>query len=138
MWLIKRNNSSEDGDDTSPLNIDNDRSYRAVEDDGNDDDENPDIYRESQQRLDNSSYRAFEAWSASQLGFNNFQAWVHTSRAAVIVSIAAVLFLGLAVVGYSFLFEDWPVTDSIYLAVVLFATVGTYLSMVGCSFFSFL
>lgn len=35
------------------------------------------------------------------------------------------LYVTLAIVGYSFIFEDWPIVDSLYFAVVIFTTVGT-------------
>jgi hypothetical protein len=36
-----------------------------------------------------------------------------------------VAYLLVAVVGYSFVFEDWEIYDSVYFAMVVFTTVGT-------------
>ena len=68
----------------------------------------------------------FQEWSESQMGFNNFTSWLDSRVAFVQVSFLSVVFLTLAVVGYSFIFEDWDVVDSLYTALVIFTTVGTY------------
>jgi len=57
-------------------------------------------------------------------GFDDFQSWSETKSALLWILFYVCIFIVLAVVGYSYLFESWPITDSIYTAVIIFTTVG--------------
>ena len=73
-----------------------------------------DLSRQQQQQLELRGLSAeyvnwFESTTAAKYAVGNF-----------------VAYLLVAVVGYSFVFEDWAVHDSVYFAMVVFTTVGTW------------
>jgi hypothetical protein len=57
---------------------------------------------------------------------DSYVSWVDSDRAYSQMLLAVLLFFTVAVIGYSFIFDDFAWTDSVYLAVVIFTTVGTY------------
>lgn len=64
----------------------------------------------------------------SRLGLTaEFKSWIETdsARQHAIGHMAGYLFV--AVMGFSFVFEKWPIVDSLYFAIVVFTTVGTYI-----------
>jgi hypothetical protein len=64
---------------------------------------------------------------SAELGLTaSYTAWMDSEGAYNQVLLAVVLFFAVAVIGFSYVFESWAVTDSIYFAVVIFTTVGTY------------
>jgi hypothetical protein len=61
----------------------------------------------------------------SRLGLTGeYVSWFDTQQAGAHCLLHVTVYLVIAVVAYSFVFEGWPVTDSIYFAVVIFTTVG--------------
>ena len=61
-------------------------------------------------------------------GFSSeYVGWFRSRDASQQCSLHLSVYLLVAIIGYSFVFEDWPVTDSIYFAVVIFTTVGEFL-----------
>jgi hypothetical protein len=52
--------------------------------------------------------------------------WFESTTAVKYAVGNFVAYLLVAVVGYSFVFEDWAVHDSVYFAMVVFTTVGMW------------
>ena len=57
-----------------------------------------------------------------------YTSWWETTDAVRQCLLYLLAYFAVAVIGYSFLFEKWPIADSIYFAVVIFTTVGMYIS----------
>jgi potassium channel subfamily K len=55
---------------------------------------------------------------------DTFQDFAHSKRAVLIGVVNILIYHCLAVIAFSFLFEHWPIIDSLYFAVVTFTTVG--------------
>jgi len=50
--------------------------------------------------------------------------WSHSKNSILKVHLALLIYIGVAIVGYSFVFENWSIIDSIYFAITVFTTVG--------------
>lgn len=61
-----------------------------------------------------------------------YTSWFESKTALMYALGNLTAYLLVAVIGYSFVFEDWPIYDSVYFAMVVFTTVGT--SSRGCIF----
>lgn len=50
--------------------------------------------------------------------------WVDSGDVTMVAAISMLLYVVLAVIGYSLIFEDWPIIDSVYFAITVFTTIG--------------
>jgi hypothetical protein len=55
-----------------------------------------------------------------------YQTWLGSKSARNNAFVHFVVYLLVAVIGFSFVLEEWPIYDSIYFAVVVFTTVGMF------------
>lgn len=61
------------------------------------------------------------------LGFtDDYVDWSHSKESIIMAFVAFLLYVIVAIAGYSYIFEDWPILDSMYFAVAVFTTVGTF------------
>jgi len=59
------------------------------------------------------------------LGFtDDYVDWSHSNNVILTAQLAFLIYITIAIVGYSFVFENWSIIDSIYFAVTVFTTVG--------------
>jgi hypothetical protein len=71
-----------------------------------------------------SSYQAVEDPQAARSLTAAYVTYDHSRRAIRTCLFNLAIYIALAVVAYSFVFEKWPIADSIYFATVVFTTVG--------------
>lgn len=63
--------------------------------------------------------------SSERLGLTgDYHSWFESKTAIRYACANLLAYLVVAIIGFSFVFEKWPIIDSIYFAVVLFTTVG--------------
>jgi hypothetical protein len=58
-----------------------------------------------------------------------YKSWLESRQAQAHCIMHILFYVSLAIGGFSFIFEKWPIIDSIYFAVVIFTTVGKAISV---------
>ncbi len=89
---------------------------------GGGDDENTALVSEEDDRI---RYASDSGSLLEQNGLTSeYHSWFESKTAVTYACANLLAYLLAAVIGFSFIFEKWPIVDSIYFAVVLFTTVG--------------
>jgi hypothetical protein len=91
--------------------------------------QSPAIHRESSllasENIANASYGSVNTEEVASLGLTDpFDDWFHSYDAVSKAKYAIFFYIGIAILGYSFIFEEWSILDSVYFAVTVFTTVG--------------
>jgi len=86
---------------------------------------NPQLYASTKSTTAASNTKKNKTLTDDNISFSfQFDTTKHKHRILIKCLFAILLYMSCGVLSYSFIFEKWPIVDSLYFSVVTFTTVG--------------
>ena len=84
---------------------------------------NPQLYASTKSTIESKTKKKKQKTDDISFSFQ-FDTSKHKHRIIIKCLFAIILYMSCGVVSYSYIFEKWPIVDSLYFSVVTFTTVG--------------